>query len=85
MEAKPTIALTTDYSSRGHESEVQSIRGIIQGTSNVVGGIVSGLIAEIFDVHENIMALDTILLIGSIILFIALIPAIILRKNGTRR
>lgn len=81
----PTIALTTDYSSRGHESEVQSIRGIIQGTSNVVGGIVSGLIAEIFDVHENIMALDTILLIGSIILFIALIPAIILRKNGTRR
>ena len=80
----PTISLTTDYSLEGHESEVQSIRGVIQGVFNAFGSIMGGLIANILDLHRNIVAIDYILLVGSIILFTALIPALILKCTRHR-
>lgn len=77
----PMVAMTTDYSARGHESEIQSLRGIIANASNVLGSLLAGIIARIYDVRHNIRSIDIILMIGTIIYFLAAIPALKLNRN----
>ena len=77
----PIVSLTTEYSGLGHESETQSIRGIVAGCFSTIGSITSGVIAEMIDLRNNISAMYIILLIGCVFYFMALIPSIILRKN----
>ncbi len=77
----PMVSLTTEYSDRGHESEIQSLRGIVCGVSSTIGGVVSGFIARIIDLRNNIMAIDIILLVGCIFYFMALIPSYLLRRK----
>jgi len=77
----PITSLTTDYSEEGYESEAQSLRGIIHGVFNMTGGLAGGLIAEMLNVRANIHALDIVLIIGSTFLFIATLPAYLLRRN----
>lgn len=72
----PTVAATTDYSKEGHESEIQSLRSIVISISNMLGTLISGLIARIYDVRHNIMAINIVLIIGTIVYFTTLIPAI---------
>ena len=77
----PTVSATTDYSARGHESEIQSLRSIVANLSNMIGTLISGIVARIFDVRHNIAAIDIVLIIGAAVYFMALIPATKLYKQ----
>ena len=77
----PTVSATTDYSTQGHESEIQSLRSIVANLSNMIGTLISGIIAKIIYVRHNIAAIDIVLIIGTIVYFTTLIPAIKLYKE----
>lgn len=77
----PITSLATEYSSEGHESEVQSVRGIVGTISSTTGSIISGIIAQMINLRQNIFLMHIILLIGTLFYFLTFIPSLLLKNS----
>ncbi len=75
------ISLTTDYALEGYESEAQAIRNIVMYVFMTVGNIVGGYISRFFDFRKNLMAMSTILILGSSIYLMGLVLSFSLLRN----
>lgn len=75
------VSLTTEYAEVGAESEVQSIRNVIYSASSTIGSLISGYIASLVSLKENIYNMYAILFVGVMFYFVATILSILLLKR----
>ncbi|MEX0568168.1 MAG: MFS transporter [Candidatus Njordarchaeota archaeon] len=75
------IALTTDLSQEGYESEAQAIRNIVGFVSSTLGNIIGGIMSEIVNISRDLSMMYIILIIGCFFYLIGFIMSFVLLKR----